>query len=77
MFGFTKILVLGAIVIAVWYGFKFIGRLDQRRKRELADARRTKADAAEDVGEMVKCRTCGVFVAARGAGNCGRGDCPY
>lgn len=36
MFGFSiqKLLVLAAIVGAVWYAFKFIGRLDQSRKAE-------------------------------------------
>ena len=36
MFGFSiqKLLVLVAILAAVWYGFKLIGRLDQARKAE-------------------------------------------
>ncbi|MGF1608091.1 MAG: hypothetical protein ACFCUQ_01755 [Kiloniellales bacterium] len=36
MFGFSlqKILVLIAIVAAVWYGFKFLSRLDATRKAE-------------------------------------------
>ena len=36
MFGFSiqKLLLLAAIIGAVWYGFKLIGRLDQARKAE-------------------------------------------
>ncbi len=89
MFGFSlyKLLVLAAILGAVWYAFKFIGRLDQRRKRALKTrcegangetaggvAARGGATQAED---MVQCPVCQAYVAARGAGNCGREDCPY
>ena len=36
MFGFSiqKLLVLAAIIGAVWYGFKFLSRLDQARKTD-------------------------------------------
>ena len=40
MFGFGKILVLAVIIAAVWYGFKFVGRLQAKRQEELKDARR-------------------------------------
>ncbi len=86
MFGFTlqKLLVLAAIVTAVWYAFKFIGRLDQRRKREIkarrdspAGGAATDAVVAEKPEEMVQCPVCESYVAARGVGPCGRDDCPY
>lgn len=32
MFSLPKILALGAIVVAVWYGFRLVGRLDAARK---------------------------------------------
>ena len=78
-FGFSKLLVLAAIVLAVWYGFKFVGRLDKRRKEEAAEARRMAASGAspKEAGDMVKCRVCGAYVLARGAMDCGRPDCPY
>jgi len=78
----SKILVLVAIIALVWFGFRFIGRLDQARKQEVrrqkqggraADATRQHAG----VEETVRCRVCGAFVAARGATSCGRADCPY
>ncbi len=84
MFGFslTKLLVLAAIVSAIWYAFKLIGRLDQRRKREIK-ARRDNPGGGGAVNvpgkpeEMVQCPVCESYVAAQGVGPCGRDDCPY
>ena len=38
MFSFQKILVLVGIVVAIWYGFKLVGRLDAARKQKLKEA---------------------------------------
>jgi hypothetical protein len=46
----NKILMLIAILAAVWYGFKLIGRLDKARKRKAAvgpGSGRKKGAAAE------------------------------
>ncbi len=94
MLGFSiqKLLVLAAIVLAVWYGFKFVGRMQQVRDAEAKAARGAKRGLGDQVrdwvagrtsgadGEaedMVKCPKCGAYVAARGASSCGRSDCPY
>ncbi len=87
MFGFTlqKALVLAVIVAAIWYGFKFIGRLDQRRKRALKAARanpapterNSEAGAAAKAEDTIQCPICQAYVAASGVGHCGRDDCPY
>jgi uncharacterized protein len=90
MFGFSlqKLLVLAAIVGAVWYGFKLVSRLQEARRLEAeADAgERRKAakrgpsgakDAAAKAEDMVQCPVCRTYVAARSAGSCGRPDCPY
>jgi len=91
MFGFSlqKLLVLVAVVAAVWYGFKLIGRLDARRK---AEARRHGGDktlggrfrrgraappAPGEAEDLVACPTCRAYVAARNPARCERGDCPY
>lgn len=37
LFSFNKILLLAAILVAVWYGFKLVGRLDRARKRKLRE----------------------------------------
>ncbi len=76
-FSFTKLVVLAAIVAAVWYGFKFVSRLEQRRKEDLAASRQPESADMKDVGEMIKCPKCAAFVAANGAMNCGRSKCPY
>ena len=34
-FSLSKLMVLAAILGAVWYGFKLIGRLDEARKRKV------------------------------------------
>jgi len=91
MFGLpslTKLLVLAAIVLAVWYGFKLVAKLDAARKEQLrqqgrapgrsrgrggAAARRSEPEAEE----MVACPACQAFVAAARPSNCGRADCPY
>ncbi|MFQ5953922.1 MAG: hypothetical protein ACE5JZ_02540 [Kiloniellales bacterium] len=83
MFGFSlqKLLVLAVIVVAIWYAFKFISQLDRRRKRALKATRQGTGDAAAGgvprAEEMVQCPVCQAYVAAQGAANCGREDCPY
>jgi uncharacterized protein len=93
MFGFslTKLLVLLAVIGAVWYGFKMIGRLDSARKAEArVRARQSEEKATAKRGhgaapgarepeaeEMVQCPACKAYVAAHATKNCGRPDCPY
>jgi len=89
MFGFSiaKLIFTVVIIAAVWYGFKWLDRLGKQRRGELDASRRSggaggagappTAPPAESAQEMVKCRVCGIFVAAIGTGDCGRGDCPY
>ena len=76
-FSLTKLVVLIAIVVAIWYGFKFVTRLDKRRKEQLAAAKRAAEADPQVAGDMVKCRSCSAYVLARGAMDCGRPDCPY
>jgi uncharacterized protein len=87
MFGFSlqKLLLLAAIVAAVWYGFKFVSRLQEARELEAKrnggkpkPAKGNRKAASRGQAEtMVQCPVCKTYVAARGAGNCGRDDCPY
>ncbi|MEX2200634.1 MAG: hypothetical protein WD711_04495 [Dongiaceae bacterium] len=81
----TKIIVLAAVVLAVWYGFRLIGRLDRERKakarvaREAPPQRATApgaaATAAAAVQDLIECRSCGAFVPAKRTlcSNCGAG----
>lgn len=73
-FGFGKLLVLAIIVAAVWYGYKFIGRLDKQRKEKVA---KDKKKTTESVGKMEKCPVCDTYLVAAQAENCGRPGCPY
>ena len=75
MFGFGKILVLAVIIAVVWYGFKFVGRLQAKRQEELKNAGRE--CNSKDAGDMVKCPQCAAFVVAGGAAKCSKSECPY
>ena len=88
MFGFSlqKLMLLAAIIGAVWYGFKFISRLQEARELEAKKGgsrtskprRQGSAKASEGEAEaMIECPVCKTYIAARGAGSCGRADCPY
>ncbi len=88
MFGIslTKVLFTLAVILIVWQGYKWLGRMQTRRDaiaRENARAagrggRSTAAAAAPaDAEDMVECAVCGAFVPARGAVSCGRDGCPY
>ena len=83
MFGmsFGKLVVLALIILVVWFGFKYVSRVEEMKralrrsgaeKRQPSQARR--APAAED---LVKCDACGAYVAAEGAAPCGRAECPW
>ncbi|MEX0810326.1 MAG: hypothetical protein WD044_16510 [Dongiaceae bacterium] len=73
----TKILVLAAVVLAIWYGFRLVGRLDRERKqkarvarentpRPSASRREAKATGtAARVEDLIECRSCGSFVPAK------------
>lgn len=90
MFGLpslSKILVLAGIVLAVWYGFKFLGKLDKKRKAEAALREKTvprqgagRGRSAGSFGDsavedMVACPGCGTYMPA-GRKSCGSPDCP-
>jgi uncharacterized protein len=92
MFGIPsiqKLIVLAAVIALVWYGFKFIGRLQDQRKAEgglgaraaRRPKRRSRTAAAEpavqDAEDMVACPVCQAYVQARGVTRCDRSDCPY
>jgi uncharacterized protein len=75
----TKWIVVALLVLAVWYGYRWLGRAQRiRSARERAKGvgpaptPGAPRAAAED---MRKCPACGVYVSA-GSGACGRPDCP-
>ncbi len=65
-----KLIVLGAFIAAVWYGFKFVAR---RNKAKHGQVSSNEADQCE---EMKACSECGTFVLDNNS-SCGRTECPY
>ena len=90
MFGLPslqKLIVLAVVVAVVWYGFKFLGRLQQARKEEAklreaqggkparkADSRKAAKEAGGQgqVEDLVQCPGCGAYVQAGTTCDCGR-----
>ncbi|WP_420349147.1 hypothetical protein [Pelagibius sp.] len=80
MFGLPsiqKLIVLGLVIAAVWYGFKFLGRLQQARKAEAklraaeakkpqktSTARKAEDGSGAEVADLVQCPACGAYVQA-------------
>jgi len=80
----SKLVVLIAIIVVVWYGFKFLVQMERARKEAQRTAQRSEAarrrgppPRAQVVEDMVKCSKCGAYVTARRPTRCGRGDCPW
>ena len=80
MFGFSlqKIMVLAAILGAVWWGYKWISRLEQIRdakdrlkKKRTADAPRRRAEKVEEMVECPACHTYQVLGRENICANCG------
>ena len=76
MFGFSlsKLLVLGALIAAVWYGLRWVQRRQQLQRSAENDKMERGADPSSE--ELVACTQCGVFVPAEGGRSCDRADCP-
>jgi uncharacterized protein len=82
--GFSKLALLVVIILVVWYGFKYIGRVEEvrqtlRRARDAADRAQARSHGAARIHaeDLVQCRVCDAYVAAKGATKCGRSDCPW
>lgn len=89
-FSFTKILVLAAIIATVWYGFKYIGRLQRIDKGDRKPAERSMGERmrkaarsktgysdTEIIEDTEKCPKCGVYISVDANSNCGKPGCPY
>ena len=90
MFGFSlsKVLLTAIAIAIVWYGWKWMNRVQARRREELDDLGRRsvrgrrggqptgrgRRAATED---LVQCAVCGDYVPAAGGGACDRSDCPF
>lgn len=77
-FSFNKLLLTTVIILAIWYGFKWVGRLDRARKnRALKDKGGEPESRTVQAESLVKCAACGTYVSPGGVASCGREDCPY
>jgi hypothetical protein len=80
MFGtLGKYVLLILVVLAAWYGYKYVMRIGAVRQEEAR--RRAARGPAPTAGslraeDMVKCAACSAYVTP-GARSCGRADCPY
>jgi uncharacterized protein len=78
---FGKLLVLILLVLVVWYGFKYVQRVEDVRRmlrREL-ERRQGKPQPNQPIPaeDLVKCARCGAYVATGSRSSCGRADCPW
>lgn len=75
---FFKFLLTVAIVAAIWFGFKYLGRhQEMKAKREAKALRGDSSPNKADVQDLVQCRACGTWQPGGSARHCGRKDCPY
>ena len=83
MFGFSlsKLLFTVFVVGAVWYGFKWVARLQNRSgaggRVGKTGAPPSEAPHSPEVQNMVPCPVCGDYVSAGAVVDCPRADCPY
>ena len=81
MFSFpsiNKLLVLVAVISAIWFGFRLLGQIDRQRRQAMPKKKwwQMKRTEPRQVEDMVKCKVCGAFT-ARNAKSCGKPGCPY
>jgi hypothetical protein len=78
--GLPKLIVLIGIIVAVWYGFRFLGAVDRARRQAERVAKQAPGQRRTDVANVedtLKCRICGAYVPARQPTRCNRSDCPF
>lgn len=80
MFSLSKLITLALIVLAVWYGFKWLQQVNAARAHRAArHARRESGGAGAapvPTEDMTKCSVCGIYIPARGAPPCPLAECP-
>ena len=90
MFGFSFSKVLFTVVVAaiVWYGWKWMNRMQARRQGELDESGRRPVRGGRrsqpkrsarrmETEDLVQCKVCASYVPVRGGGACDRAGCPF
>lgn len=92
MMSLSKILLLALVIGAVWFGWRWVNRVQEigraRNATRRQDGARNAAPGAPprdarpyapamEAEDMEKCPECGAYVAPRSAVSCGRPACPY
>jgi len=75
----TKVLVLIAIISAIWFGFRLLGQIERGRReaeRRAKEQGRVQAKQSRPVADMVQCKVCGAFTAPASK-SCGKTGCPF
>ncbi|MEM7072538.1 MAG: hypothetical protein AAF418_03125 [Pseudomonadota bacterium] len=70
MFSFAKLLLLGALILLVWYGAKALSA-SRKQVRDQAD------QSGDSAVETKPCRLCGLFQGKGREQSCERPDCPW
>jgi hypothetical protein len=81
----VKILLLILVVVVLWYGVRWMSRVqrvlerqerqNERRMEELRDRPPAARPAEPVTADMQRCPVCATFVT--GASSCGKEACPY
>jgi hypothetical protein len=71
MIGLPKLVLLILVIVAAWYGYRWLNA----PARELPRQRARAPHPAVQAQDLVPCEICGAYVAATAPG-CGRPDCP-
>ena len=82
MFGLPKLILIVLVLVAIWWGVRWLNavphelpRRRQRPARPQRQQRRAASRAEIEAEDLVACGVCGAYVAAS-APSCGRPDCP-
>jgi len=73
----VKLLILIAVIVAVWKGFGLLRRLSDARAAPPPGRTRSRDDDRAPVAELTQCRVCGTYVSPRDGVSCEREGCPH
>ena len=74
MFGFSPVKILFTIVVigAIWYGFKWLSRMQDKTAEKESPSKHSSAD--QEISDLVACPKCGSYNVKGKKCSCGDGD---